>query len=60
MNSRQRNGIKILITVALALIFGINAALNGVGWPAQTWACVAGWAALGVLTLLSPLWLKRR
>lgn len=54
MNSRQRNGIKILITVILALVFGVNAALNGTGWPVQTWLFIAGWGILGVVSLLSP------
>jgi hypothetical protein len=55
MGSRQRNGVKILITVILALVFGINAALNGVGWPVQTWLLIAGWGILGVVSLLSPV-----
>lgn len=54
MRRSQSNGVKILVTVVVAVMFGLNAASNGIGWPVQTWLCIGGWAFLGVIALLSP------
>lgn len=54
MHKRHQTGLSILVKMSIVIVIGAYAAIQGAGWPAETWLCVAGWVVFGVIAFLVP------
>lgn len=52
MGRSRRGGVRLVMSMSLAVGLGIYAASQGQGWPLQTWLCVGFWMLLGVVIII--------